>query len=882
MLDAFVRDLGFFHGRGFVRKIFNVVLGLLFIFASSISSSNLTLGFYNLNANGSVWRPTFEDFLGTALRQKYDIDLIFENFYNQQDIVSAVQNQEVDLVLVNPGLMVCFFTMFDVDLIAGLINNVSGYATTSYGGDILVLANSTIETISDLKSKRIIAGPPYSTGVFQLQAKYLHDNGFDIFVDPEIIAFEANQSQILAATIEGHFDAAFFRADQVTSNLNLIISSHSEASYPFQVTTNLYAEWCLGALPQVEEDIKSYISNTLFDLPYKHPATVAAKYTGWTTPYNYYPYVQMLTDIGVMNSMGECIFPSPDNYYDFVSCPAASFKVSLRDVNAHCSHNTLQCSTRACVCAPCYKPNNKLLFGLTPIPAWGVTFGIAISIILISWSAQASYGNHYMIPEVSMQSLIFPEHPEFVCQSRYAPIVKASMSNTSSDGLCSVYIHSLLPTQSSIFLDSVDRSDPQVLVSRNWSKREIWKRAADSCSFRHPHLVHAHGIMKQDGELWLIIDCNDTGTLYDFIHNQTVKPDMGEILRLLKEIALALQFLHSQDPAVTLRVTPYNVMLDRDRGARLMLSDNFYPLNTTCSADIYCFGNLMLHLMKGLFPDEEPHGLQRKLQDPLLLIRDCSSVHAVARPDINDVLKRLSQCILLWNAGEARHALARETYLQTQTDLIHSMLPEHVAARLRQGLTVEPQHHACVSILFTDIVGFTNIASKLEPVKVADMLDRLYRQFDNLIRKFDLFKVETIGDSLLVAGNLHKSQPNHMARMVTFAENLVKTAQKTSVDLHNPGEKLNIRVGINAGPVVASVVGNLNPRYCLFGNAVNLASRMESSSIAGRIQLSNQAADLLLIQASHATCRRLIQRIDKPDIKGIGHLSTFWLTLEDS
>ena len=866
-----------------------LVYAVFFMFLSFVRCTNLTLGFYNLNQNGSVWLPTFNDYLGPALQDRFNIGLTFQSFNVQQDLVDAVQNNQVNLVYVNPGLMVCFFTMFDVDLIAGLVNNVSGFPAISYGGDIIVRNESSIQNLNDMYDKSIIAGPPYSTGVFQLQAKFLRDNAFNVFVDPSLIAFEPEQTKILSNVLNGVFDIAFFRADQISANLALAglntdvsrfrILSPRTLDYPFPVTTNLYPEWCLGALPNISEDIKKLISQTLLNIPLNSAGPVAAKYVSWTTPFNYYPYVDMLTDIGVMDESGRCILPPPTNYYDFVDCPAGEIKLSLNDVNKRCSSFSAQCSSRPCVCSPCYRPNNRLLYGLSPLPAWCITFGISLMIILISWITQASIGRHFLIPEIQRSHLTFTDAPVIVCQSRYAPIIKASLFDSINNDSMPVSVHCLLPTMDSAFIDLTEGRQDQPL---NWLSKHIWKRAADACSFSHPHLIKAYGIVKHNGELWLILDYNETGTLYDFISNRTITMEMGDILRLLKEIALALQFLHNQDPPVTMRVNLYNVMLDKDRGAQLMMSDNFYPQNKTKSADIYCFGKLMLHMVKGLFPDSEPHDLQRKLQDPFLLIRDCCSPNPMARPDINDVLKRLSQCILIWTAEEAKVALAKEAYLQTQTDLLHSMLPRRIAARLHQGLTVEPEHHASVSILFTDIVGFTNISSRLQPHKVADMLDRLYCQFDNLTKKYDLFKIETIGDSLMVAGNLHKHQSNHMARMARFAEELVNTARSTPVDSDLPDVTLNIRVGINVGPVVASVVGKLNPRYCLFGNAVNLASRMESTSIAGHIQLSNKAAELLFEQAPSEIYNRLVKRLDKPDIKGLGHLSTYWLSLETS
>ena len=135
--------------------------------------------------------------------------------------------------------------------------------------------------------------------------------------------------------------------------------------------------------------------------------------------------------------------------------------------------------------------------------------------------------------------------------------------------------------------------------------------------------------------------------------------------------------------------------------------------------------------------------------------------------------------------------------------------------------------------------------------------------------------------------NLHEPQEHdHAARIARFAMQLIKTAQMTPADLDEPSQTLNIRVGINSGPVVASVAGTRKPWYCLFGNAINLASRMKSTSVAGKIQLSPLAAELVKEQAEDPRLKVHL-RGDIQDIKGKGNwkhctfiwvLKKFWLT----
>ena len=211
---------------------------------------------------------------------------------------------------------------------------------------------------------------------------------------------------------------------------------------------------------------------------------------------------------------------------------------------------------------------------------------------------------------------------------------------------------------------------------------------------------------------------------------------------------------------------------------------------------------------------------------------------------------------------------------KTTSALLFDVFPRHVADALKEGRKVEPEHKSCVSVYFSDIVGFTNISSSLSPLKVSDMLDRLYEKFDALSRKHEVFKVETIGDSYMCASNLIMDQHDHSKRMAAFAMDSIRAANETMIDSDDPAlGYVNIRVGLHAGPIVANVVGTRAPRYCLFGNTVNVSSRMESNSKPGRIQCSEAYAKLL--EEQHARVH-LVPR-GKIQVKGKGEMSTYWV-----
>jgi len=220
----------------------------------------------------------------------------------------------------------------------------------------------------------------------------------------------------------------------------------------------------------------------------------------------------------------------------------------------------------------------------------------------------------------------------------------------------------------------------------------------------------------------------------------------------------------------------------------------------------------------------------------------------------------------------------RQLHMNQTDDLLYSVFPRHIAEALRQNKKVEPEHHDCVTIFFSDIVGFTDISSNLDPAKINALLDRLYNSFDALSNYHDVFKVETIGDAYMAVTNLTKNQPDHCKRIAQFAIDAIRAANETLIDNDDPSlGYVNIRVGFHSGPVVSGVVGSRNPRYCLFGDTVNTASRMESNSLVNRIHCSENSARLLQQQDPEMklASRGIIA------VKGKGEMNTYWVNEED-
>ncbi|EDV25646.1 uncharacterized protein TRIADDRAFT_24043, partial [Trichoplax adhaerens] len=186
-------------------------------------------------------------------------------------------------------------------------------------------------------------------------------------------------------------------------------------------------------------------------------------------------------------------------------------------------------------------------------------------------------------------------------------------------------------------------------------------------------------------------------------------------------------------------------------------------------------------------------------------------------------------------------ALAKE---KIKTDnLLHSMLPPTVAEKLREGHEVEAGEYEFVTVLFSDIVGFTSICSRCKPIDVVEFLNNLYTRFDQLTSHYKVYKVETIGDAYMVVSGVPDVTDAHAQNAIDMGLAMIEK----SVYVCSPadGKQIQIRIGIHSGPVVAGVVGHKMPRYCLFGDTVNTASRMESHGVPGTVHISSATYELV-------------------------------------
>jgi len=204
---------------------------------------------------------------------------------------------------------------------------------------------------------------------------------------------------------------------------------------------------------------------------------------------------------------------------------------------------------------------------------------------------------------------------------------------------------------------------------------------------------------------------------------------------------------------------------------------------------------------------------------------------------------------------------------QKSENLLLNILPRPIAQRLKEDQSVIADHYNSATVLFTDIVGFTELSENLTPSELVQFLNQIFSTFDSLVEKYRLEKIKTVGDAYMVAGGFPEPRPDHVDAVADLALEM----RNSLANFHT--EKIQsvcMRTGIHTGPAVAGVIGTKKFTYDVWGDTVNTASRMESHGVGGEIQVSEAIYKVL-------KDKYILEQRGMIEIKGKGRLMTYWL-----
>ncbi|XP_066277592.1 atrial natriuretic peptide receptor 1-like [Branchiostoma lanceolatum] len=420
----------------------------------------------------------------------------------------------------------------------------------------------------------------------------------------------------------------------------------------------------------------------------------------------------------------------------------------------------------------------------------------------------------------------------------------------------------------------------------NMFKLSLLSDVVKGMEYLHRCPVLSHGSLRSNKCLidnrWMV-KITDFG-MARFKANQSENPEVGEHEEYMKLMWTAPELLRMPCP----------------------------PLKGTQKGDVYSFAIITQEVISRGHPycgnDSTPRDIVERVRmgtnppmrpivedegassDVYKLMNRCWSEVPEARPDFKAIRKIFRKCnkgrdanvmdnmivIMEKYAANLESVVADRTKQlveeQKKTDkLLHSMLPRTVADELKQGRVVRPEMFDKSTVFFSDIIGFSTIAAQSTPFQIVDLLNDLYSCFDGIIEQHHVYKVETVNDSYMVVSGIPDRNKDHVDQIATMSLNLLSEAALFTIR-HLPSAQLLLRIGIHTGPCAAGVVGLSMPRFCLFGDTVNTASRMESNGKALRIHVSTE-----LKQALDEMGGFRVEHRGQMEIKGKGMQDTFWL-----
>lgn len=264
------------------------------------------------------------------------------------------------------------------------------------------------------------------------------------------------------------------------------------------------------------------------------------------------------------------------------------------------------------------------------------------------------------------------------------------------------------------------------------------------------------------------------------------------------------------------------------------------------------------HVLAGQITSVLSQSLRGRLPEQLTVVLDGDGRHILLRPPevsgryqrialpqpldataiqaMREILNRLTREELLYDLElqVQQRTADLEHERERSESLLRNMLPDMIAKRMKDGETIADTHEA--SVLFADIKGFTALASERSAQTVVTILDRIFREFDLIAQKHGLEKIKTIGDSYMAAAGLPVAQMDHVDRAVLMGLDMVAAMPALCAELNLT---IDVRIGVHTGAVVAGVIGTKKHAYDIWGDTVNVASRMESHGMPGHLQISD-------------------------------------------
>ncbi|RWS28434.1 atrial natriuretic peptide receptor 1-like protein [Leptotrombidium deliense] len=424
----------------------------------------------------------------------------------------------------------------------------------------------------------------------------------------------------------------------------------------------------------------------------------------------------------------------------------------------------------------------------------------------------------------------------------------------------------------------------------------------EGMNFIHNCAIEFHGRLKSTN---CVIDRRLVVKLTDYGLRSLINQSVNDSNRDLKSLLwTAPEFLRMKNPhnhgsqkgdvysfaivlqEIVTRTAPFETPANRD-------GSNPCPFNTA---------SIINRLKSGSKPYCRPNIPESDVECPPVvreLIIDCWSEDAANRPTFEYIKNSLKKATRDQGTGNflenlllrmEQYANDLEKLVENKTaaffeekrkveEILYEVLPRYVVQQLKFGNNVRPESFECVTIFFSDIIDFAELSSNSNPMQIVELLNDVYSVFDAIIANHDVYKVETVGEAYMVVSGLPINNGNeHVREICRMSLELLQEIKKFKIK-HMPENCLQLRIGIHSGPCAAGVIGLKMPRYCLFGDTINTASRMETHG-ERKPHIVSQAV-IHVFFFSHSLNDSNENPHQLRNEKGKGKVETYWLLKEN-
>ncbi|XP_055344268.1 atrial natriuretic peptide receptor 1-like [Paramacrobiotus metropolitanus] len=405
-----------------------------------------------------------------------------------------------------------------------------------------------------------------------------------------------------------------------------------------------------------------------------------------------------------------------------------------------------------------------------------------------------------------------------------------------------------------------------------------------------------YGMIANDSGVlsYLMCEFAQRGSLWDVVQQKNILSDTPIRLSFLHDAIKGLNYIHTSHLQYHGNLSAHVCFINSRFTLKISQAgyQKIFSLTSTetklstgsRTEDIYQFGKMCNEVLADA--DAKIMQNQTKLTTTMA---DCVNQQPAQRPTSQQLLK-IFQTLSHVPRNVVSHMLSlldRQTHeleeivrvktadlideMHKSDLLLAEMLPKSIIQRLRNKEQIPAESFDSVSILFSDIPAFAEVLKSCPPIEIINILNNTHSAFDDVMHRFDAYKVETIGDCYMISSGVPLRNDKHAVELCVLAHALLKTSHSFRAGAAQD-ILLTVRIGIHTGQVVACVIGTKSPRYCLFGDTVNTASRMESTGSVGKIHVSPTTYEA----AVKSSMLNFVSR-GEITVKGKGLVHTYWM-----